>query len=97
MDFIKAVIVNSRAVNVQISLLNKWHPSLSVADVRDVLAHLPSPYQDIATFRKFPKIENNEKNRELVQWLEDRGVISSFNDTLLGGEIKINTFRKEGN
>ena len=96
-DFIKAVIVNSRAVNVQISLLNKWHPSLSVADVRDVLAHLPSPYQDIATFRKFPKIENNEKNRELVQWLEDRGVISSFNDTLLGGEIKINTFRKEGN
>lgn len=94
--FIRAVIVDSREIDVQISLLNKMHQSLSVAEVREVLAHLPSPYQDIATFGKFPKIEDNERNRKLVQWLDDRNVISSFNDTLFGGEIKINTFRKEG-
>jgi hypothetical protein len=94
--FIKAVIVNSRDVNVQISLLNKLHPSLSVPDVREVLAHLPSPYQDIATFGKFPKIEDNERNRKLAQWLDDRNVISSFKRSLFGGEIRINTFKKEG-
>lgn len=94
--FIKAVIVSSSEVNVQISLLNKMHQSLSVPDVRDVLAHLPSPYKDIATFGKFPKLEDNERNRKLAQWLDDRDVISSFKETLFGGEIRINTFRKDG-
>ncbi len=93
--FIKAVIINTREVKVQISLLNKLHQSLSVPDVRRILAHLPSPYRDIATFGKSPKLEDNDRNRNLAQWLDERDVISSFKETLFGGEIKINTFRKE--
>jgi hypothetical protein len=96
MEFTKAVIVHSRGVDVQISLLNKMHRSLSVAEVRDVLAHLPSPYSDIASFGKFPKIEDTPRNRELAGWLNSRNVISSFKEALLGGGIKINTYRKEG-
>lgn len=92
--FIKAVIVNTREVKVQISLLNKLHQSLSVPEVRGILQHLPSPYQDIATFGKSPKLEANDRNRILAQWLKERSVISSFKETLFGGEIKINTFRK---
>lgn len=94
---VNAVIINSLKIEVQVSLLNKMHHSLSIVDVRDVLAYLPSPYEDIATFGKSPKLEDNDGNRNLAEWLDARHVISSFNETLLGGWIKINTFRKNGN
>jgi hypothetical protein len=95
-DFTKAVIINTRGIDVQISLLNKMNQTLTVPNVREVLAHLPSPYSDIASFGKFPRLEDTPRNRELAQWLDNRGVISSFRETLLTGEIKINTYRKEG-
>jgi hypothetical protein len=95
-DFIKALILHTRELKVRISLLTKMHRTLSVPDIREIMHGLPSPFQDIATLGKSPKLENNEANRQLAQWLKDKGVISSFSETLLGGEIKINTFRKEG-
>lgn len=94
-DFIKAIVLHSQNVGVQISLLNKVHPTLSVHQVRDILHGLPMPFQDIAAFGKAPKLENNEQNRQLAKWLKERDVISSFSETLFGGEIRINTFRKE--
>lgn len=94
-DFIKAVILNTRAIKVQVSLFNKLHTALSMSDVREVLRGLPWPFQDIATFGRSPKIENNDVNRQLAVWLKQRNIISSFGDTLLSGEIKINTFKKE--
>ncbi|HEY8356730.1 MAG TPA: hypothetical protein VIL30_04640, partial [Ramlibacter sp.] len=94
--FIKALILHTRELKVRISLLTKMHRTLSVPDIREIMHGLPSPFQDIATLGKSPKLENNEANRQLAQWLKDKGVISSFSETLLGGEIKINTFRKEG-
>lgn len=96
-EFVKAVIINSVKIEVKVSLLNKMHHLLSIVDIRDVLACLPGPYEDIATFGKSPKLENNEENRKLAAWLDARQVISSFNESLLGGWIKINTFRKNGN
>ena len=94
-EFIKAVILNSRDIKVQISLLNKLHSALSVPDVREVLRRLPGSYQDIATFARSPKIENNDMNQQLAAWLKDRNIISSFGNTLLGVEIRIHTFKKE--
>lgn len=93
-EFIKAIVLQSQDVQVKLTLLNRMHPALSVAEIRDVLRAMPAPYQDIATFGRAPKLEDNEINRQLAGWLEDREVISSVSDTLLG-EIKINTFRRE--
>jgi hypothetical protein len=93
--FIKAVILHTRELKVRLSLLSKLHRTLTVPDVRGVLQGLPEPFQDIATLGKSPKLENSEANRQLAQWLKEKGVISSFSETLLGGEIKIHTFRKE--
>lgn len=94
-DFVKAVILNTRAVFTQISLFNKLHPALSNAEVREVLQGLPAPFCDIAKFGRSPKIPGNDLNRQLVRWLKDRSVISSFGDSLLGNDIRINTFKKE--
>jgi hypothetical protein len=44
----------------------------------------------------FPKVEDNERNRVLARWLDERDVISSFDETLLGGKVRINTFREDG-
>ncbi|MGW6780959.1 hypothetical protein ACWF50_23405 [Brucella pseudogrignonensis] len=94
-ELIKAVIVNSRAIRAQVSLLNKLHSALSVAEVREVLRRLPGSYQDIAISGRSPKIENNDVNQQLAVWLKDRRVISSFGNTLLGTGIRIHTFKKE--
>ena len=93
--FIKAVILNSRSIKTQISLFNKLHTTLSVSEVREILCGLPGTFQDIVTFGKSPKIENNVENRELVVWLKQRDIISSYRDTCFGDEIKIHTFKKE--
>ncbi len=92
--FVKAVIVNSRSNKVQISLFNKLHSALSVSEVREVLLGLSGSFKDIATFGRSPKIENSDVNQQFAAWLKERKIISSFGDTLLGDEIKINTFKK---
>ncbi len=93
-DFIKAVILNARPVKVQISLFNKLHPTLSISDVREVLLGLPGSFKDIAIFGRAPKIENSDVNRQLVTWLRERSIISSFGDTAFGDEIRVHTFKK---
>lgn len=92
-QFVQAVVVNARPEALQISLLNKLHGALSVAEVRDLLRGLPEPYCDIASFGKFPRIDDSEANQQLASWLKERGLISSFAPALFGG-IRINTFRK---
>lgn len=94
-DFVKAVIINSRGAQLQVSLLNKLYPTLSNAEVREVLTRLPEAFRHIAAIGKSPKIEGTEINRHLAVWLKERGIISSFGDTVFGDEIRIHTFRKE--
>lgn len=93
-DFLKAVILSTRPIEVQITLFNKVNRALTVSDVREVLRGLPKPYQDIRTFGKSPKIVGSDVNRQLAFWLKQRNIISSFGDTFLSGEIKIHTFKK---
>lgn len=94
-EFIKAIVLRSEDIQTKLTLLYRMHPALSVPEIRDVIRAMPLPYQDIATFGKAPKVEDNELNRQLVGWLKEREVISSFTETFLGGEIRINTFRKQ--
>jgi hypothetical protein len=93
-EFIKAIALHSQDIRTKLTVLNRMHLALSVPEIRDVLQAMPMPYQGIATFGKAPKLEDNELNRQLAHWLKDREVISSFSEPLLGGELKINTFRK---
>jgi hypothetical protein len=93
-SFIQAVIVNSRPASLQVSLLNKLHRSLTPQEVRTIIEQLPKPYSDIAVFGKSPKIDRHPLNEELVSWLTERRLISSSTPTLLGDEIRVNTFRK---
>jgi len=92
--FINAVIVNSHPASLQVSLLNKLHRSMTPQEVRSIIQQLPKPYSDIASFGKSPKLERHPLNEELVSWLIERRLISSSTPTLLGDEIRLNTFRK---
>jgi hypothetical protein len=94
-EFIKAIVLQSQDVHVKLTLLNRMHPALSVPEIREVLRAMPVPYKDISTFGRAPKIEDTEINRQLAGWLENRRVISSVSDRFLGGDIKINTFKKK--
>jgi hypothetical protein len=93
-DFLHSIIVNSTPASVQISLLNKSNEALSDEQVRSIFEGLPEPYSDIATFGKSPKVENAPFNQYLVEWLEQRKIISSWKPTLTEKEIRIHTFRR---
>lgn len=92
-DFVRAIILNSRPEELQISLLNKLHSVLSATEVREILQILPSPYRDIAEYGRYPKIDSSPVNEVLATWLLERRLISSFAPAIFGG-IRINTFRK---
>lgn len=93
--FVRAVVLNSRPEELQVSLLNKLNGALSAAEVRDVLRDLPEPYREIAIFGKSPRIDNNEINVQLASWLKERNLVSSFTTTIFGDAIRVNTFKKE--
>lgn len=91
---IKATIINSQPTKTQIDLFNRYHEKLSDEEVHSVIEGLPSPFSDIAIFSKMPKISNTQENMSFAEWLEKRGLISSFRTTYTEREIRINTFRK---
>lgn len=94
-DFVRSLVVNSRPVAVQTSLLNKCQEVLSDEQVRGVLAEFEEPFSDIAVFGKSPRIPNASENRSLVEWLERRQIISSWKPTLTEKELRIHTFRSK--
>ncbi|MEW4401804.1 ATP-binding protein [Agrobacterium tumefaciens] len=93
-DFIRAIIVNSRKGKPQISLFNKLQESLSLEEVRSILEELPSPYCDVVTSEKIPKIELTDTNMQFASWLKARKVVSSYSVSISTGIIRINKFRK---
>ncbi|NSY46321.1 ATP-binding protein [Rhizobium rhizogenes] len=93
-DFIRAVVVNSRQGEQQISLFNKLQIKLSTEEVRRILQALPPPYSDITISGKNPKIEKTEINEVFASWLKARKLISTFNTSSVGDHIRINNFRK---
>lgn len=90
----RAVILNSAPIRVQISLFNKCRKILGDGDVRDILAALPEPFSEIKTGYHTPRIDKTDINIELVKWLDERNIISSWSETLFGDAIRINLYRR---
>ena len=91
----KALIVHSTPVDVQVLLLNKFRSKLDKQQVGDILLSLPEPFSDIKPGWGIPRIESSEQNLELVAWLKNRGIISSWRrGGLFDDDIRINLFRK---
>ncbi|MER8427285.1 ATP-binding protein [Mesorhizobium sp. M1405] len=93
----RSLILNSRPVETQISLFNKFHSTMAVDEAREVLAALPYPFSEITTGYHTPRLPRSDENRALVQWLETRGIISSWSEGggwFLGDEIRVNLKRR---
>lgn len=93
----RSLILNSKTVGTQISLFNKIHSTMTVEEARQVLASLPRPFSDITTGYHTPRLPNSDENRSLVQWLDSRGIISSWSEG--GGwfqsdDIRVNLKRR---
>jgi len=91
----RAVILNSAPIQVQISLFNKCQKVLSNSEVREILAAFPEPFSEIKTGYYTPRIDKTDINIELVKWLDERNIISSWGDTFFGDEIRINLYRRD--
>ncbi|MVA96979.1 ATP-binding protein [Nitratireductor sp. CAU 1489] len=93
----RSLILNSKPVETQISLFNKAHTTMTVDEVRQVLAALPKPFFEITTGYHTPRLPNSDENRSLVQWLDSRDVISSWSEGggwFMGDDIRVNLKRR---
>lgn len=90
----QSLIIHSSPTATQISLFNKYHFLMSDEEVRHVLANLPHPFCEIRTGYVTPRLKNNPENRDLVQWLDSRNIISSWSeDRFFADDIKVNLYR----
>lgn len=94
-ETLRAIILNSQPVSLQIRLLNKLHEMLSVDEVSALLQELPRPLSEIKRGYGWsvPKIEHTDQNVEFAKWLKRRKLISSWSKTYFD-EIRLNLFRK---
>lgn len=93
----RALILNSTPVGTQISLFNKLQSTMTVDEACQILAALPKPFSEISTGYHIPRLPKSDKNRELVQWLDSRGIISSWSEGggwFVGDEIRVNLKRR---
>lgn len=93
----RSLILNSKPVGTQISLFNKFQATMTANEARQVLAELPRPFSEITTGYHTPRLPKSNRNRELVQWLESRDVISSWGEGggwFTGDEIRVNLKRR---
>ena len=80
----RSLILNSKPVGTQISLFNKAHSTMTVDEACQVLASLPRPFSEITTGYHTPRLPKSDENLELVQWLDSRGITSSWSE---GGRV----------
>lgn len=92
-DIVKAIIWNANPVDAQIKLLNLLQEMLDKNEVREVLGQLPYPYSKIQTGYARPMLERTKENSDLVQWLEERDIISSVGRAILSGDIIVYLYR----
>lgn len=91
----QSIIINSTPIEIQVSLLNKYHSRMGDDEVRHVLANLPRPFSEIKTGYYRPRLESTPENQVLVEWLKSRNIISSWSeDRFLVDIIRVNLFRK---
>lgn len=89
-----AIVINTRPVEVQVSLLNRFKDVLSKDGVRQILNEMPSPFSYIRPGWRRPTLPISDENLALATWLESRGVISSWEKNLTFKEIRIYNFRR---
>ena len=84
-EVVQAIIMNLKPVQAQVSILNLGQKMFSNEQIELVLQEMPDPFPDIKPGYKQPKIPDSEANRELVEWLEKRKIISSWKESIFGG------------
>lgn len=82
-----ALIVNVGAVEARIRLLNRSRANLDDTNVREILEQLPLPFKDIKLGYLRPTLPDTEDNVELVTWLGERGIISSWSRGGFGRQV----------
>ena len=92
-DQARLLIENAGPVRSQVSLLNKTAKSLPDDTVREILSALPEPYSRIRKGYHTPYLNPTVENLELVAWLDDRDIISSWSKGILTGDIRVNLKR----
>lgn len=93
-NVMQSLIIHSKPIGTQISLFNKCYSMMTDDDLRSVLANLPKPFSDITTGYHKPRLVNSPENLQLVNWLQSRGIISSWSEsTFLSNELKVNLYR----
>lgn len=91
----QSLIIHSKPIATQISLLNKYHSLMTDDEVRHVLANLPKPFSEIKTGYCTPKLKNTSENHDLVRWLDSRNIISSWSEGgFLTDNIRVNLYRR---
>lgn len=90
----QAIIVNTTPITTQVSMFNKCQNLLSDDQVWQTIHELPKPFSEISPGYRSYTIPDTLINREFVDWLVQRGIISSWTETSFFGKgIRINTFR----
>lgn len=94
-SIVQSVIKHSSPIATQVSLLNKFQSNLTEDEVRQILSSLPKPFSEIKTGYGIPRLSNSPENRDLVRWLEKRGIISSWREGgFFSNEIKVHLYRR---
>ncbi|MGE4305644.1 MAG: hypothetical protein AB7E24_16640 [Novosphingobium sp.] len=93
-DQARLLIENVEPVRSKISLLNKVANLLPDEMARDILSSLPAPYSQIRKGYFTPYLDETAENLELVTWLDDRDIISSWSRSILTGKIRVNLKRR---
>lgn len=84
-------IENSGSIEKSILLLSMFMPFMKKEDVMHILKSLPTPYCDIATYGKRPKLEKTEENTALAKQLKKFEIVASVNEEDI--YLRINTFK----
>lgn len=94
-NIVQSLIRYSSPIETQISLLNKYHSLMTNEEVHLVLSRLTKPFSEIKTGYNSPRLKNTPVNQDLVKWLDSRGFISSWTDSVYADEIKVNLYRRK--
>jgi hypothetical protein len=97
----RAIILNSKPIQVQISMFNKLQQKLDDQKIRGILSLLPEPFSDIKTGWGILRIESTDVSLKFVAWLKARRIISlwsrgGFLTTIFASICSENEPRTEG-
>lgn len=86
--------MNAKPVGTQVQLLNLYHETLDIHEVREVLRKLPHPYSAIQTGYVRPRLKRTKENSDLVRWLDERDIISSVGKFSWTDDIVVHLYRR---